>query len=126
MQKVNLTAVKIIWETNLNITGVWLFGSARNNLIKAGSDLDMGILFAVSPGLDELADLRKALQLKLNIDQIDLLILNKAGVVSRFEAISGRLLFCRNRDKCAEFVSCTAREYEDEMAFLQRGLTLKI
>ena len=122
MRKVNIDAVKTIWETTQNIIAVWLFGSARNNFIRDGSDLDLGVLFADSATLDELADLRAALQIKLNIDQIDLLILNKAGVVSRFEAISGRLLFCKNREKCADFVSFTAREYEDEMAFLQRGL----
>lgn len=124
MRKVNIDAVKTIWETSPNIIAVWLFGSAQNNFIRDGSDLDLGVLFAASATLDELADLRAALQIKLNIDQIDLLILNKAGVISRFEAISGRLLFCKNREKCADFVSFTAREYEDEMAFLQRGLAM--
>ena len=124
MRKVDIDSAQIVWESNPNITAVWLFGSARDSLIRDGSDLDLGVLFASLPTLDELSDLRAALQVKLDIDQIDLLILNKAGVVSRFEAVSGRPLFCRSREQCAEFVSLTAREYEDEMAFLQRGLTM--
>jgi hypothetical protein len=34
----------------------------------------------------------------------------------------GRLLFCRDMPRLAEFVSLAAREYEDEMAFLRRAV----
>jgi hypothetical protein len=33
-----------------------------------------------------------------------------------FEAVSGKLLFCRDWQQMAAFVSLVAREYEDEMA----------
>ena len=40
----------------------------------------------------------------------------------RFEAVSGRRLFIRDLPAAAAFVSLTAREYEDDMALIERGL----
>ncbi len=56
------------------------------------------------------------------IDEIDLLVLNDAAPIACFEAISGRAVFCRDRFRRAEFVSLRAREYEDEMGVLRRGM----
>lgn len=50
------------------------------------------------------------------------MILNDANPILRFEAVSGRMLFCRDIQRMADFVSLTAREYEDEMAQWQRAL----
>jgi hypothetical protein len=62
------------------------------------------------------------LQSALNIEEIDLVVLNKANPILRFEAISGRSLFCRDLSRRAEFASLTAREYEDSMAMVERAL----
>lgn len=124
MQKIDFKKAAKTWEATANIMAVWVFGSAQHGTIKQNSDLDIAVLFFVPPSLDEIADLRADLQKKLCIEEIDLLVLNKAGVISRFEAISGQRLYCRNQEKTAIFFSLTAREYEDEMAFLQRGLNI--
>jgi hypothetical protein len=49
-------------------------------------------------------------------------VLNDAGVVYRFEALRGRLLFVRpgSEDQYAEFYSLTCREYEEYLATLMR------
>ncbi len=114
--------IRQILARNENIVAAWVFGSARSGFVQPGSDLDLGILFDTLPTLDELATLSADLQEALQIEEIDLSILNRASPVLRFEAISGRPVFCRNVSKRATFASLTAREYEDEMAFARRGL----
>jgi len=81
-------------------------------------------LFAAKPTLGEPADLRADLQQGLQLDDIDLVPLNGASPILRFEAIFGRPVYCRDRGQRAEFASLTAREYEDAMALLKRGLAL--
>ena len=85
-------AVRIL-ARNGNVLAAWVFGSARDGEIRAGSDLDLGVLFFRAPGLDELAELRSDLQRALGVEEIDLVPLNGAGPVLRFEAVSGRSLF---------------------------------
>ena len=127
MQKTTRVDVKQIAKVFANrpkIIAVWLFGSAQKGVLKPGSDLDLGVLFSSPPTLYQLADLRADLQQALQIDEIDLVTLNNASPILRFEAVSGRSVFCRDTAQKAAFVSLTAREYEDAMAFLQRGLTM--
>lgn len=71
---------------------------------------------------DEWATLRADLQQTLQFERIDLVILNQANPILRFEAVSGRPVFCRDAARRAEFVSLTAREYEDEMAWVRRSM----
>ena len=104
------------------VIAAWGFGSAHSGRMHAASDLDIGVLFAVPPTLDMLADLRSALQQALQFDRIDLVVLNNASPIVRFEAVCGHLLFCRNAGQRAAFVSLTAREYEESMAMVQRAL----
>ena len=105
-----------------NIVAAWIFGSAREGTIRPGADIDVGVLFARMPSIDELADLRAALQDALAFDEIDLVILNEASPILRFEAVSGRPIYTADRESRATFVSLTAREYEDEMAQWKRAL----
>lgn len=100
----------------------WLFGSAQEGRIRPGGDIDVAILFDEKPDWDRLADLRAALQDALDFDNVDMVILHDASPITRFEAVSGKLIFCRSRSQMAEFVSLTAREYEDEMAMLRKAL----
>jgi len=99
-----------------------VFGSVQSGVVRSGGDLDIAVLFESEPGLDEMADLREDLQGALRFDDVDLVVLNGAHPVARFETISGRRVYCRNEMRAASFVSLTAREYEDAMALLQRGL----
>ncbi len=107
------------------MSAVWAFGSAQDGHISEGGDLDIGILFESPPSLDELAELRSDLQQALRFDEIDLVALNRANPLLRFEALSGRLIFCRDLVSRADFASLTAREYEDEMAQLRLALSYR-
>jgi predicted nucleotidyltransferase len=125
-------SMRIRWEriesvlaATTNVIAAWAFGSAQNGQINLGSDIDIGVLFASLPTLDEQIDLLTNLQQTLQTDNIDLVVLNNANPILRFEAVSGRPVYCRDDGQRAEFVSLTAREYEDDMAFLQRAMAAR-
>jgi len=122
MSGVNWQLARQVFEYNSNVIAAWAFGSSKGGEIRPGGDLDFGVLFNRSPSLDARVELLIQLQRALNFDDIDLVILNGASPITRFEAVSGRLIFSRNASRQAEFVSLTAREYEDEMALLLWGL----
>ncbi|MEW5959546.1 MAG: nucleotidyltransferase domain-containing protein [Chloroflexota bacterium] len=111
-----------IWDAEPTLMAVWAFGSAQGGWVNPGSDIDLGLLLASRPTLDEQLNLLARLQAVLRFENIDLVILNEANPILRFEAVSGRLLFCRDRDRLAEFVSLTAREYEDEVMFWRQSV----
>jgi len=78
------------------LVAAWVFGSARDGFIRPGGDVDVGVLWQGRPSLDDLAALRMAVQDALQMDAVDLVVLNNASLVLRFEAISGRPIFCRD------------------------------
>lgn len=119
---IDFDALQPIWEDTPDVVAVWAFGSAQDGQLRQGSDLDIGVLMARRPTFDEQIDMLGRLQDALGLDEVDLVVLNDANVILRFEAVSGRRLFCRDLPALAEFVSLTAREYEDEMAQYARAL----
>jgi len=120
MSRIDLNQLNEFWQNVPEIEGVWVFGSAKEGEVREGGDLDLGVWFSSKPSLDLLADLNSSLQEVTRFDEIDLVVLNEAPPILRFEAVKGRLLFCRDRQRCAAFVSLTARENEDEMAMIEK------
>lgn len=104
------------------ITAAWVFGSAEQGVIREGSDLDVGVLWRETPSFSQLLALQQLLQRALCFEDIDLVTLNDASSILRFAAVSGRRLYCGDEGETAVFVSLTAREYEDDMAMIQRAL----
>jgi uncharacterized protein len=107
------------------VIAAWVYGSAQEGNVRPGSDIDVGVLFDGRPSLDELVDLRAALQEALQYEEIDLVVLNEASPILRFAAVSGRPVYVADRERRAGFVSLTAREYEDEMAQWRRALAMR-
>ncbi len=122
--KINLNDARPVWEEIPSVIAVWCFGSAMGGIVKSGSDLDIAILFSSPPSFELLADIRTKLQELFNMEDIDLLILNSANTISGMEAISGKPVFCKDINERAKFVSLLARQYEDDMAFLEKALHL--
>jgi predicted nucleotidyltransferase len=125
MSDVDWTRVADTLTPDPNVLAAWAFGSARDGDVRRGGDIDVAVLFPIAPSLDECADLRADLQQALAFEEIDLVVLNAASALLRFEALSGRRIVCRDEGGCAAFASLAAREYEDEMAFAERGLRLR-
>jgi predicted nucleotidyltransferase len=121
-KRIDWRRVSQVFEGYSNVIAAWAFGSTQRGEVLKGSDVDIAVLFQTIPSLDELASLRAELQAHLQFDDIDLLVLNGASPITRFEAVTGRSIFCRDVGERAEFVSLTAREYEDTIAFIQLGL----
>lgn len=119
---IDLNNIHQIFDPFPNVIAAWVFGSAQDGVVRTGSDVDIGVHFRTAPTLEELVDLRAELQSVLQFDDIDLVVLNGASAITRFEAVSGRPIYCRDLSERAGFVSLAAREYEDAMAFMQRGL----
>ncbi len=111
-----------VWEATPEVVAAWAFGSARDGEVRDGSDVDVGVLMARPPTFDDQLNLLGRLQAALGLDEVDLVVLNEANAILRFEAVSGRRLFIRDLPAVVEFVSLTAREYEDDMALIERGL----
>ena len=122
MLRVDPAKAAPVLSRNPRVAAAWVFGSAREGRVRSGSDLDIAVLFDAAPSLDEWADLRADLQEALGFEEIDLVILNEASPILRFEAVSGRRVYCRDEAVAAAFVSLTAREYEDELALAEKGL----
>ena len=125
MLKVDWQLVGQEIEAFPNVIAAWAFGSAMDGQIRPGGDVDIAVLFDRSPSLDERLELLMRLQRTLQFEQIDLVVLNGASALTRFEAVCGRPIYTRDAGRRAEFVSLTAREYEDEMALLRWGLKLR-
>jgi len=120
-QKIDASRL-IVPLSGRHVTGAWLFGSAEGGEVREGGDVDIAVLFERKPDLDELATLRERLQRALGFDNVDLVALNGASPILRYQALCGTRVFCARESWCARFASLTAREYEDEMAQCRRAL----
>jgi predicted nucleotidyltransferase len=105
-----------------------VFGSARDGIVHAGSDLDIGVSLAPS-GTE---DIDLLLQIVGRVEEAfgttcDLTVLDTAGPVLRHEALQGRVLFIRpdREDDFSEFYVRTCAEYEDLMAWRARQLAYR-
>ena len=122
MRSVDWQRAARVLEAHERIVAAWVFGSAQKGLLGPESDLDIGVLFQETPSFAEWAKLRASLQQALQFEEVDLVTLNEANPILRFEAVSGRSLFCRDVGHRAAFVSLAAREYEDEMGWVQHRM----
>ena len=124
-KKIEWEQVKLILEATPDVIAAWVFGSAQEGEVAESSDVDIGLLMESKLSFDEQLELWVKLQKAIKVAELDLVVLNEANPILRFEAISGRAIFCRDRGRRAEFASLTAREYEDSMALWQRGLAYR-
>ena len=93
-----------------------LHGSAKNGEIRQGSDLDIAVYLDEKPDLEIYQILSEAVEKAVNSARPDIGFLNGAEPVYRFEALTGKLLFCRDRESYVSFFSLTCREYESQLA----------
>ncbi len=123
MSGVTDQAVREALAATPGLAGAWLFGSRAQDRARADSDVDVAVLFERPPPLEVVAELRARLQEALGMEDVDLVVLDEETPSTlAFEAVSGRLLHCRDRDRLAAYVSEIARQYEDDMALARAGL----
>lgn len=103
----------------------YLFGSSVNGTTKSNSDIDIAVyLTPETKTIELIAHIIGAVEEVLPLQQIDLTILNDAGIIISMEALKGRLLFVREdaRDIHAGYYSLTCRIFEDQMAWMKKQL----
>jgi len=80
-----------------------LFGSSQGGLIKDNADVDVAGYLAEKPSPDMLAEIVGLVQDTLHYDAVDLIVLNTSDPLLAFEALSGKLLSCRDDEAYASF-----------------------
>ena len=97
-----------------------LHGSAKDGVVRPGSDVDVALFVEGKSSLDIYQNAYDAIESVISGIEPDVGILNNAEPVYRFEALKGRLLFCRDRERYISFFSRTCRQYEFQMADYER------
>jgi len=119
---IDLDLLKNLFNQCDDVAAAMVFGSAQNGVVREGGDLDVAVLYRRMVSPDRLFELMAEITESIGFDKLDMINLNKASTVLAFEALNGTVI-CRNdRERLAAFSSLVAREYEDEMAQLERQL----
>ncbi len=100
------------------IAAVWLFGSRARGEADALSDVDVAVLAAGTPTQSELArwelEWLSAANETLKTDEVSFVVLNRAPLVLRHEALrDARLLFARSPEVAADYELGTIRTFLD-------------
>ena len=103
-----------------DISFALIHGSAKDGIVKEGSDIDIAVYFDVKPTLKHLAEVVRIVNSVIPNAEADVGVLNNSEPVYRFEALKGRPLFINDKEKYLRFFSLTCREYESQMADYER------
>lgn len=102
----------------------FVMGSARDGRVPAGGDIDLAVYFHACSLIDwdRISAIMSVVEGRYPHTEVDVGILNTAGVIYRFESLRGRLLFVRAAalDAYAAFYALACREYEDTLAMFAR------
>ena len=102
------------------VRAVYLFGSAAEGRRGPESDLDLGVLADEEAFAEHKLELLTELA-RAGIDEVDLLLLNTADTVTRFEAVRPNMLIYRSGDFDHDaFYSLVVRKYLDLKPYLER------
>jgi predicted nucleotidyltransferase len=96
------------------VLAVYVFGSRARGEEGPLSDVDLGVLLSESVDLSEELRLRAAVVEELRSDAVDLVVLNHAPPMVRYEVVTtGRPLFARDSSQLDAFEERVALEYFD-------------
>ena len=102
---------------NQSVSLFYLFGSQASGATSPLSDVDCAVLFA--PGVpaktygDRQIRLIAEISRRLRRDDIDLVVLNAANPVVRFNVLAGEPLYMKSDEERIDFEVKTRREYFD-------------
>jgi uncharacterized protein len=98
-----------------------LFGSAATGKLRADSDIDIGVLPPFGREISFAEELALGTDLERVLGrEVDLVRLDTASTLLRFEASRGRCLLESRPEAFADFVARALFEYEDLRPFMQR------
>ena len=105
-----------IKESSPEVIFAFLMGSARDGIVVQDSDVDIALFISGKASLKLISKISDLVDSLATGAETDIGFLNEADPVYRFEALKGRLLFCRDEEKYLDFFSLTCREYESQIA----------
>ena len=122
MKKYNIQAVSDALNRINSINFALIFGSAKDGILdKDDSDIDIAVYLNRKPDLAVMTDIIGTCQDAGRHEHIDISVLNEANYLLSFEALGGRLLFCRDREQYESFFSLICRIRDDEMMRIKKG-----
>ena len=118
MEKINiqarLTELPTIFAHYPQITGVILFGSYDTPFFTAESDLDFGVVYSQSVELFTELALEAEISQALGTDQVDLVNLNKAPLILKYNAVAkGRIIYEKDYERMSDFLEQVFAAYCD-------------
>ncbi len=119
----NLT--KILEQQFQEILFAFIFGSAKDGLIRTEGDVDIAVwIDDPKKKMDLIPRLTGIVESITQGTPCDLLLLNEAGSQLAFEALQGQLLFVRDEamDLYSGFYAQTCRGYEDAIGWMKKQL----
>ena len=106
-------------ERFAEVEAAFLFGSRAEGRERAGSDVDVGVVLGATAAPDVRLGLQQAL-VAAGVDDVDLVVLNAAPPVLRYEAVRPNcLVFARATFDRGSYVSRALREYFDLLPLLR-------
>ena len=111
---------KAIQENCPEAVFAFLHGSAKDGTVEEGSDIDIALYLDGKPKFGVYSRVMDVVESIITGPECDVGILNNAEPIYRFEALKGRMLFCRDKEQYLRFFSLTCREYEDQVADYER------
>ena len=91
-----ISHLKQVFTAKPDILLVYVFGSQARGKARETSDVDLAVLFKNSPSLDDHADLAVRCMRVLGTDKVDVVVLNDASPLLKFEVIKDGKLIHQN------------------------------
>ncbi|WP_028308091.1 type VII toxin-antitoxin system MntA family adenylyltransferase antitoxin [Desulfitibacter alkalitolerans] len=105
--------LKSYFKNRSDVVLAILFGSHGTEFQRNDSDIDFAILFDNKISMMEEMKILDELSGILSFENIDLLNLNKASVIMKFEALSGQIIYERDFDEISDFMEKVFKTYGD-------------
>lgn len=102
-----------VFEADLRVVGVFVFGSQVDGYATEQSDIDLAVLFDRPLSLMEEAGFLADLCDAAGLDNLDLVSLNGAPLALQARAIAGALLYERDADRVSDFIEYVTLRYMD-------------
>lgn len=106
------------------IVFAYILGSAKDVTLPARSDLDIAVYTNGKPTMETLSSINDIIERLYKNVTADIGFLNGNEPVYCFEALKGRLLFCRDHELWVSFFVRTCKAYELQMYHYEKYVRL--
>ncbi len=109
----HLPALKRLIAADERVLAVWLFGSLTDGYATERSDIDLAVLWERALDFKDELSFDIAVQDVLRTDHVDVVHLNRANLLLRFRAISGKIFYQQDDVRVPDLVERTLIAYRD-------------